>query len=102
MRNQYKSGGRHFLMNCRQAACIIAFNIQQYRRPLSQLETIMILSLRLRFFSFFKDALLPYLNRIVKRDLVKEAWQLKHIFSTVSMNLHAWFNVLDLRTNDIS
>jgi hypothetical protein len=97
MRNKYKSSRRQFLMNCRQAIRIITCNIQQYRRPLSQLETIMVLSLRLRFLSFFKDALLPYLKRIVK-----EAWQLKHIFSTVSMNVHAWFNVLGLGTNDIS
>jgi hypothetical protein len=40
---------------------------------------------------------------IVNRDLlVMGARQLKHIFSIVAMNVHAWLNVLRLGTNDIS
>jgi len=63
----------------------------------------MVLSLGLRYLSFFKSALLTNFNKIVKRDLlVMGAWQLKHILSIVAMNVHAWLNVLCLGTNNIS
>ena len=103
MRNKYNRRRRQFLGNCRQAICITVCNIQQHKWPLSQLETIMVLSLGLRFLSFFKGALLPNFNKIVKRDLlVIGARQLKHIFSIVAMNVHAWLNVLCLGTNDLN
>ena len=87
-------------MNCRQAICVIVCNIQQYRWPPRQLETIMVLSLGIRSLSIFKGALLPNFNKIVQRDLVMELSNSKHIFSTVAMNVqHVWLNVLHLGTN---
>jgi hypothetical protein len=68
--------------------------------PLSQLQAIMVLSLGLRFLSFFKGALLPNFNKIVKRELL--VMGARHIFGIVAVNVHAWLNVLCLATNDIS
>jgi hypothetical protein len=77
----------------------------QWVKPLSQLQNYRTPHLKLRTWcpKSFKGTSLPIFNKIIQHKLpVIGDRQLKDIFSTVWINLHAWLNLLNLGTNDIN